>query len=117
MQLCEVEEAPIGDAPGVAVRGEIDMNAVDTLDRALETAIVDSVGAFVVDLTDVTFLDSSGLATILRARARLGRENRELAVVCPPGPARRLFEVTSMDELLAMFRSRQEAAEALVRAE
>jgi anti-anti-sigma factor len=116
MRLCEVEEAPIGDAPGLAVRGEVDIDAVAGLDRAFATAIFDSVGVFVVDLTEVTFLDSSGLATIMRARARLGRENRELAVVCPPGPARRLFEVTSMDELLSMFPSRREAAAALVRA-
>jgi anti-anti-sigma factor len=114
---CEVEEVRVGDAPGVAVRGEVDINAVDKLDLALETAIVNSVGAFVIDLTDVSFLDSSGLATIVRARALLGRENRELAIVCPPGPARRIFELTSMSELFAMFTSRQEAASALVPAD
>jgi anti-sigma B factor antagonist len=114
---CEVEDVRIGDAPGVAVHGEVDINAVDRLDMALESAIVNSVGAFVIDLTDVSFLDSTGLATIVRARALLGRENRQLAVVCPPGPARRIFELTSMSELFAMFASTREAADALVPAD
>jgi anti-sigma B factor antagonist len=116
VKTCEVEEARIGDIPGVAVRGEVDISVVDVLDAALESAILKSVGAFVVDLTAVSFLDSSGLATIMRARALLDREDRRLAVVCPPGPARRIFELTGMQELVAIFSSRQEAVDALVAA-
>ena len=52
---------------------------------ALDAAIRDSSGAFVIDLCDVEFLDSSGLSVLMRARALLGREERALAVVCPPG--------------------------------
>lgn len=117
MQTCKVEEARIGDIPAVAVWGEVDISAVDVLDAALESAILKSTGAFVVDLTEVSFLDSSGLATIMRARALLDREHRQLAVVCPPGPARRIFELTNMQELLAIFSSPQEAADALVAAD
>ena len=117
MEPCEVEEARIGDIPAVAVRGEVDISAVDVLDVALESAIRESSGAFVVDLTEVSFLDSSGLATIMRARALLEREDRSLAVVCPPGAARRIFELTNMQELLRIFSSRQEAADALIPAD
>jgi anti-sigma B factor antagonist len=110
-------EARIGDIPAVAVRGEVDISAVDMLDAVLESAILKSVGTFVVDLTEVSFLDSSGLAAIVRARALLGRDDRRLAVVSPPGPARRILELTNMQELFAIFSSRQEAAEALVPAD
>lgn len=117
MQPYEVEEARIGDIPAVAVRGEVDINAVDVLDAALESAILKSVGAFVIDLTEVSFLDSSGLAAIVRAHALLEREDRRLAVVCPPGPALRIFELTNMQELFAIYSSPQEAADALVPAD
>jgi anti-sigma B factor antagonist len=117
VQPCEVEEARIGDIPAVIVRGEVDISAVDMLDAVLESAIRASAGAFVVDLAEVSFLDSSGLATIVRARALLDRHDRPLAVVCPPGPARRIFELTSMEELFAIFGSREEAADALVAAD
>jgi hypothetical protein len=50
----------------------------------------------------------------MRARALLGREERALAVVCPPGPVRRLFEVAGVIDLLFLYSSREEAAAALV---
>jgi anti-anti-sigma factor len=110
----EVDDAGLGDAPGVAVHGEVDINGVEILETTLEQAIIESVGAFVIDLTDVGFLDSSGLAVLMRARALLGREDRALAVVCPVGPARRTFEVSGCAELFNLYDSRDEAIAALV---
>jgi anti-anti-sigma factor len=113
-QAFGVEQAGVGGAPGVTVRGEVDVAAVTQLMGALEDAIRDSTGAFVIDLCEVEFLDSAGLSVLLRARALLGRDERQLAIVCAPGPVRRLFEVAGIADLLILFRSRAEAAEALV---
>ena len=113
----EVVDAGLHGAPGVAVRGEVDIAAVPTLELALDTAIRESVGAFVIDLCDVDFLDSSGLNVLLRARALLGREDRPAAIVCPPGPVRRLFDVVGVADLLFLYDSREEAAAALVPAD
>jgi anti-sigma B factor antagonist len=110
----EIADAGLGGAPGVAVRGEVDVSAVPALTTALDAAIRESEGAFVIDLCDVEFLDSSGLSVLLRARALLGREERPLAVVCPSGPVRRLFELAGIEDLLVLFASRDDAAAALV---
>ncbi len=110
----QVHDAALRGAPGVAVAGEVDVETVPRLELALDEAIRDSVGAFVIDLCDVEFLDSGGLNALLRARALLGREERSLAVVCPPGPVRRLFDVSGVAELLVLFATREEAAAALV---
>jgi anti-anti-sigma factor len=110
----EVGDAGLGDAPGVAIRGEVDLNVVPALEAALDAAILESVGAFVIDLTDLDFIDSSGLHVLLRARGLLGREDRALAVICPYGPVRRVFELSGCSELFALYRSREEAAAALV---
>ena len=45
------------------------------------------------------FLDSSGLSVVLRARAMLARDERALAIICPPGPARRLLELAGVADL------------------
>jgi len=108
-----VERAPLSGAPGVIVRGEVDMSTVPELTATLEAAIRENAGAFIVDLSDVAFVDSSGVNVLLRARALLGREDRALAVVCPPGPARRVFDVAGIADLLVLFDSREEAATAL----
>ena len=110
----EVDDAGLGGAPGVTVHGEVDIAAAPALEVALDAAIRESTGAFVFDLMDVEFLDSSGLNVLLRARALLGREERALAVVCPPGPVRRLFEMSGVAELFFLYGSREEAAAALV---
>ena len=62
----------------------------------LDTAIRESTGAFVLDFTDLDYLDSSGLTLMLRARATLAREDRALAIVCPPGPIRRLIDIAGV---------------------
>jgi anti-sigma B factor antagonist len=113
----EVDDAGVHDAPGVAVHGEVDIRVAEALEEALGGAIRDSVGAFVVDLSDLDFIESSGLHVLQRARALLGREDRALAIVCPHGPVRRVFELSGMSELFALYGSREEAAAALVPAD
>jgi anti-sigma B factor antagonist len=97
----------------VLVRGEVDLATAPTLTEQLDAAMRESAGAFVVDLCDVTFLDSTGVTVLVHARAFLGREDRALVVVCPPGPVRRIFEMTGIDDLFAMFDTRDEAAASL----
>jgi anti-anti-sigma factor len=87
---------------------------VPELETALEDAIRESVGAFIIDLSDLDFIDSTGLQVLLRARGLLGREDRALAVVCPHGPVRRVFELSGLSELFALFKTREEAVAALV---
>jgi anti-sigma B factor antagonist len=112
--MAEVEEANVEDAPGVAVKGEVDVADAVALEDAIQKAIIQSVGAFVIDLSELEFIDSSGLRVLHRARDLLGREDRQLAIVCPHGPVRRVFELSGMSELFALFANREEAAAALV---
>ena len=102
-----------GDAPGLALRGEIDIAACPRLARALDAAIRETAGAFVLDFTELDYMDSSGLGLVLRARATLAREDRALAIVCPPGPVRRLIDVVGVADLLYLFASRDEVNAAL----
>jgi anti-sigma B factor antagonist len=116
IQSFEVVNARLQGAPGVAVRGEIDVSAVPSLKPILDAAIRETAGAFVLDLCDLEFLDSSGLSLILRARALLARDDRALAIVCPAGHVRRLIELIGIADLLFLYASRDDAAAALVQA-
>ena len=101
-------------APGLTVRGEIDIATSPQLKLALDKAIRESVGAFVLDLCEVEFLDSSGLNLVLRARAALAREARPLAVVCPPGAVRRVMEIAGVDDLFFLYDSHADVSAALI---
>ncbi len=113
-RVFEIAEQEFEGAPGVVVRGEVDLSSIPELTEALDVAIRESEGAFIVDLCDVEFLDSSGLSALMRARALLGRDDRALAVICPTGPVSRLFEVAGVTDLLFIYASREDAAAALV---
>ena len=104
----EVLELDLGEAAGVAVRGELELATAAALSAALDEAIRTTEGPFVIDLSNVGFLDSSGIACLMRARALLGREDRVLGLICPPGSTRRALELTVVDELVALYGSRDE---------
>jgi stage II sporulation protein AA (anti-sigma F factor antagonist) len=86
-----------GDRVTVHVSGEVDLETIDQLAAGLEGCH----GMVVVDLAGVTFIDSSGLGTLVRARNRLTSEGGALLVQHPADKVRRLFEVTGLTELLA----------------
>jgi anti-sigma B factor antagonist len=112
-----VDDAALDDAPGVTVHGEIDIASSPALEEAIDAAIRDSAGAFVIDLSDVDFLETTGLHVLLRARGLLGREDRALAVVCPFGPVRRVFELSGSSDMFVLYSTREAAAAALVPAD
>jgi anti-anti-sigma factor len=110
----ETSATRIGGANAIAVTGELDMETAPQLSEEVEIAVWSTVGAFVLDLTGVTFLDSSGLHSLLRARAYLAREDRLLVLVCPPGPARRVLDLASVLDTFVVYASAEAAADALV---
>src|SRR3979409_2393089 len=69
----------------VTVTGELDIATAPQLREAL-TARPAEGGLIVVDLTPVTFMDSTGLEAIVRLHTALAGAGGRLAVVCPPGP-------------------------------
>ena len=95
------------------LHGEMDLDTAVQLTATLDAAIRETRGAFVIDLCDVSFLDSSGVSVLVRARALLGREERALLIICPPGPTRRIFELAGIDDLLELFETRDQAAASL----
>ena len=115
--MFEVDHDGLGDAPGLAVHGEVDINTVEALEAAIDDAIRESLGAFIIDLSDLDFIDSSGLHVLLRARGLLSREDRQLALVCPHGPVRRVLELSGLSDQFAIYPSRDEALAALVPAD
>ncbi len=79
--MAEITTEPLGPGTAVvAVTGEITFSNVAALDRQIGVALVDATN-LVVDLTDVTFIDSSGLSTLLTASARAREHDGTVALV------------------------------------
>jgi anti-sigma B factor antagonist len=112
-QAFEVVDLPTDRIAGLAVRGEVELATAPALTAAVEDGIRRSSGAFAVDLAAVDFLDSTGIHCLVRARALLGRDDRPLVLICPPGNVRRVLELAAIDELVPIYGSRDELLRAL----
>ena len=66
-----------------------------------------------LDLAGVAFLDSTVLGTVVGALRRIREADGALVVVLPETPARRIFEITGLDQVLSVQPSRAEALAAL----
>ena len=86
----DVERSSADGCELIAVEGEIDVATSPRLIAALNGAVTDSAMSLVVDLSRVGFMDSTGLALLVRVQRRLRRRSRGFAVVCPAGPVRRI---------------------------
>jgi anti-sigma B factor antagonist len=96
----------------LVVEGEIDIATSPRLVAALNEVAAESVQSLVVDLSAVDFMDSTGLALLVRAHRRMHRSGRGFAVVCPDGPVRRIFEITDMVGTLQVSPTRETAVSA-----
>jgi anti-anti-sigma factor len=94
--VLELRVEPCGAFTVVRVRGEIDLATRDQLRACLATLH----GDVVVDLSAVTFLDSSGMATLLAQATRLDGESATLRLRRPAGLVARVLHISGLDDLL-----------------
>ena len=86
------DEESAGSWELVTVRGEVDMDNAGELVDAIERA----AGPAVVDLSGVTFIDSTGLQGLLRAQKAVRQRGHDLVLRHPSTVVRRLLELTSL---------------------
>ena len=89
-----------GDNVTVHIAGELDAAATPCLRTYVDGVIATTTtGEVVVDLTDVSFIDSSGISALLDARQRLTGERRRMRVANTSLPVARIFEMTGLRDV------------------
>ena len=84
----------------LAVRGDVDMTTGDHLEAEVRRAESDEPGTLTLDLSQVTFFDSTGLQILLDADNRAREEGRRLVVVTGDGEVARVLDVAGVAERL-----------------
>ena len=90
-------------------QGEIDLATVDLLDMAVANALQDELNHVVIDMTQVSFMDSTGIRSLLTNSERTNEAGGKLAIVLSGGPVARTLSVTGVDALLNIYDSIAEA--------
>jgi stage II sporulation protein AA (anti-sigma F factor antagonist) len=84
----------------LSLHGDIDHSNVDEFEAALSAAIGSPVGAVVLDLTHLTFIDVAGLRVLERQATQLSESGNRLVLSSPPAFLGRVLEVLELDELI-----------------
>jgi anti-sigma B factor antagonist len=104
-------EEPLPGGLALTVSGELDMATAPDLRERLGAALDAGMTRIVVDLREVTFMDSIGLASVLHARSRLRAGGRLALVVAPDSYTQLVLEIAGMPRALAIFADRDAAIE------
>ncbi len=102
MTILEVETKEEDGAVRLSLTGELDLSTVQKVEDELRRVEGEGAETVVLDLSSLSFLDSTGLRTIVTADQRARKSGRRLAIVKGPETVHRVFTITRLDERLDM---------------
>ena len=110
LQRAQIRSASTAGSAGwvICVDGELDLESVPALRGQIERALRSSKTSMVVDLSDVTFIDSLALAALVAAAHKLAPDRR-LAIVAQGNYFDLLMRATGLHEVLEVFDNRYDA--------
>ncbi len=110
MEILEVTTQDSGGHVTVSLKGELDLSSVGKVEEELERAEKDGPALLVLDLSQLSFLDSTGLRAVVTADERARSNGRRLVIVRGPDPVQRVFAITRLEERLEMVDDAQGVA-------
>ncbi len=87
----------------VELTGEVDATNSDELYDVLESVVLQIPRLLVVDLSALTFMDSTGLRMLLRSSRELDQQGGVLALASPQVSVARVLQLTRADQLIPVY--------------
>ena len=104
------ERSMVRDGLGLlTLAGEVDLYTAPRFKDDLVALIEDGATDVVVDLSGVTFIDSTALGVIISGVKRLHERDGRLAIVAGSRPVVRILDITGLDKVLTIFETREAA--------
>jgi anti-sigma B factor antagonist len=100
--LLRVDSSTEADTADITAHGEIDLATVNTLRSAITKAMQAGASHLTLNLDSVTYIDSSGLGTLIGAHKRLASSGGTMTVRCSQPRILRLFSITGLDRVLTV---------------
>ena len=90
--------------PGILpLEGEIDLHVAPQITASLTTLIEKKPSPVVVDLSKVSYIDSSGLAALIEAMQKVGKYGGKFALAGLQENVRPIFEIARLDQVFRIF--------------
>jgi anti-sigma B factor antagonist len=110
-----VSRQSVAGTPVLSVKGEVDVYSAPALTENLTQLLDSGAATIVVDLTEVAFLDSTGLGALIAARTASEKAGGSLPVVCTQDRILKLFTITGLDGVFSIFPTVDEAVAAVAK--
>jgi len=92
------------------VEGEIDLSNATSLEMAISDSVPNEALGLIVDVADVTYLDSAGVGLLFNLARRVSRRQQRFAVVTPKdAPVREILMLSGATQAVPLCDSREEA--------
>jgi len=109
VEQIQVQEEKCGDGTIFRPIGEIDLSRAPALRTYLSAALTGKPQRLVIDLSEVPYMDSSGVATFVEAM-QLARKNRiKLVLCCLQERVRSIFEIARLDMVFTIVGDKEAA--------
>jgi anti-anti-sigma factor len=94
----EIEDRDADDIVVARLSGELDIAGADRIGQCIAEAVPSSARGVVVDMSDLEFIDSSGVSMLFALARRVGSRRQELRVVAPAGrPVARVLQIVEFE--------------------
>jgi anti-sigma B factor antagonist len=95
----------------VVLKGDVDLESSPAA-REILLKTVDGAGRVLVDLSSVTYIDSSGVASLVEALQASKRNGGRFALVAASEPTRRVLELARLDTVFTLYATVEEGIKA-----
>ena len=101
------------DAYVISLSGEVDLYTAPEFKQQLLEVISQGATEVIVDLSSTTFIDSTTLGVLVGGVKRLRPNEGRLSLVCSDRNITKIFEITGLDRVFAIYSTRDEAVSKL----
>jgi anti-anti-sigma factor len=107
--LLRVDVLENADHALITAVGEIDVGTAPEVADAVSGALSAGHPHVLLDFSQVTFIDSAGLAALIKAHRQAEAAQARFAVVHPTAQTRKLIRVLGLDQLLLIYDTSEQA--------
>jgi anti-sigma B factor antagonist len=105
----QLETRQEGDVAVIAAAGEVDVFTAPGLDSEITAQLADGRTRLVVDLSEVSFLDSTGLGVLVKGLKGAREAGGTLHLVVTSERIRKIFDITGLDAAMPLFDTAEDA--------
>ena len=106
----DIKTEQLGDSSYViSLAGEVDLYTAPEFKQQLLDVIAQGAKSVVVDFSNTTFIDSTTLGVLVGGVKRLRTNEGQLSLVSSDRNITKIFEITGLDRVFTIYRSRDEA--------